>query len=107
MILRSLAAIGMAAGLGGCAAGAPQAESPGGVRDVDYECDGGQTLAVRFLTAESVAILRRGDDEIRLAQQPAGSGFLYAHGPNSIRGKGEELTVVIGRRVPLHCTAVR
>ncbi|MFN9730922.1 MAG: MliC family protein [Pseudomonadota bacterium] len=107
MILRTLGVIGLAAALASCAAGPRGATGGDAARTVDFECDGGEAFSVRFLPAESAAVLVRGGDEIRLQQQPAASGFLYLHGPTAIRGKGDELTLEIGRRVPLHCTAVR
>ena len=42
---------------------------------------------------------------IELQQQPSGSGFIYSNGPNTIRGKGNDLTVEIGRMVPIQCKA--
>lgn len=107
MILRTVLAVGTTLALASCAGGAHERAPGDEPSTVDFECDGGEVLSVRFLPAESAAVLVRGGDEIRLQQQPAASGFLYQHGPTAIRGKGDELTVEIGRRVPLRCTAVR
>lgn len=74
-------------------------------RRVRYACDSGETVEVRFFPAQGVAVLVRGGATIELQQQPAGSGFAYGNGPNTIRGKGDALTLEIGRRVPIQCTA--
>ena len=42
---------------------------------------------------------------IDLAQQRSASGFIYSNGPNTIRGKGDALTIEIGRMVPIQCQA--
>jgi membrane-bound inhibitor of C-type lysozyme len=42
---------------------------------------------------------------IELQQMPSASGFVYSNGPNTVRGKGNELTVEIGRMVPIQCVA--
>jgi hypothetical protein len=47
----------------------------------------------------------RNGENIPLSQQPSGSGFMYSNGPNTIRGKGNDLTVEIGRMVPIQCSA--
>lgn len=74
-------------------------------REVAYTCSNGETIAVRFFPANGVAVLVRNGQTIELQQQPSGSGFAYSNGPNTVRGKGDELTVEIGRMVPLRCTA--
>ena len=86
---------------GGGAAPAPAAD----VREVAFDCDGGQSLVVRFHTDEERAVLVRNGDGIELRQQPSASGFIYSNGPNTIRGKGDDLTVEIGRMVPIQCKA--
>ena len=37
--------------------------------------------------------------------QPSGSGFAYGDGRHNLRGKGDALTLEVGRRVPLQCMA--
>lgn len=106
MVLRTLVSIGIGMGLAACASGTPERAGADAVSAVDFECDGGETLSVRFLPAASAAVLLRGGDELQLEQQPVASGFHYRHGATAIRGKGNELIVEIGRRVPLRCTAV-
>lgn len=74
-------------------------------REVAFACDNGETLSVRFFTAEGIAVLVRHGKTIELQQQPSGSGFIYSNGPNAIRGKGLDLTVTIGRMAPIQCQA--
>ena len=88
----------------GCATAVHQNHSANG-HEVAFSCTNGESLSVRFLQAPSVAILMRNGDSIELPQQRSGSGFIYSNGPNTIRGKGNDLTVEIGRMVPLQCKA--
>ena len=74
-------------------------------REVSFSCMNGETLSVRFSPAQGVAVLVRNGNNIELQQQPTGSGFLYSNGPNTIRGKGDELMLEIGRMVPVPCKA--
>ncbi len=85
---------------------APAVSSPApNERQVQFVCSNGETLSVRFLEREATAILTRHGTDIALTQRPSGSGFIYSNGPNTIRGKGSDLTVEIGRMLPLQCTA--
>ena len=68
-------------------------------------CTNGTAIAVRFSPANETAVLTHQGSSITLTQQPSGSGFIYSNGPSTIRGKGDDLTVEIGRMVPLQCTA--
>ena len=61
---------------------------------------------MRFFPRQGVAVLVRHGMPIELQQQPSGSGFVYSNGPNTVRGKGDEITIEIGRMVPLACKAV-
>ncbi len=86
----------------------PDAPAPsaaaGELREVEFACDGGQSVTVRFHPDER-AVLVRNNEEIELRQQVSGSGFIYGNGPTTIRGKGEDLTVEIGRMAPIRCRA--
>lgn len=82
-------------------------DQPADAISVDFACTNGETLSVRYQRDPDVAILTRNGVAIELPQQRSGSGFIYSNGPNTIRGKGDDLTVEIGRMVPLHCTAIR
>jgi membrane-bound inhibitor of C-type lysozyme len=68
-----------------------------------YACDGGQSIEVRFFIREGRAVLVREEKRMELQQQRTGSGFLYANGPTSIRGQGNELILQDGRSLPLRC----
>lgn len=74
-------------------------------RDVAFLCANGESVSVRFSPATDTAILTRNGENIALQQQPSGSGFMYSNGPNTIRGKGDSLTIEIGRMVPIQCKA--
>lgn len=81
------------------------ATAPEAPTEVTYECDRGDPLVVVYDRDAGTAVLVRGDDRVTLAQEPVGSGFAYRAGPTAIRGKGDDLTVEIGRMVPLQCRA--
>ncbi len=75
-------------------------------RDVTFSCTNGESISVRFAQATRSAILMRNGESIELQQQPSGSGFIYSNGPNTIRGKGDNLSVELGRRMPIQCVAI-
>jgi len=75
------------------------------VRRVMFDCANGEQLEMRFFPARAVALLMRNGETIELQQQISGSGFIYSNGPTTVRGKGRELTVEIGRVGPIRCTA--
>lgn len=99
----------VAAAITGLASGSSSAYSSNdnlpNEREVAFICDNGETLSVRFFTAEGIAVLVRNGKSIELQQQPSGSGFIYSNGPNAIRGKGNNLAVEIGRMAPIQCKA--
>lgn len=70
---------------------------------VTYHCQRGESIDVLFTS--SAAILTRNSEQHTLAQQPTASGFLYSNGKISIRGKGENIILEIGRMAPLDCSA--
>lgn len=74
-------------------------------REVAFTCSNGPDLSVRFFPAQGVAVLVRGGQTTELQQEPSGSGFVYASRTTTIRGKGDDLTVEIGRMAPLQCKA--
>jgi len=88
----------------GCTSLTGQAE-PTGERRVGFTCDNGEEVEVRFFPLQGVAVLVRHGKTIELQQQPSGSGFIYSNGPNTLRGKGDEIMIEIGRMVPIKCTA--
>lgn len=75
-------------------------------RNVTFSCTNGETVSVRFQPDDDMAVLTRHHTDIELQQQPSASGFIYSNGPNTIRGKGDELIVEIGRMVPIQCKAI-
>lgn len=93
--------------MAGCAvpsASEPDSE-PTGERRVDFRCANGETVQLRFFPQQGVAVLVRGGSMVELQQQPAASGFVYANGPTTVRGKGDDLILEIGRMVPIRCRA--
>lgn len=88
----------------GCSHAQPPTTPPAR-HDVDFVCDQGEKLSVRFFPQHGVAVLVRHGETIELQQQPSGSGFIYSNGPNTIRGKGSALRVEIGRMRAIECEA--
>lgn len=88
----------------GCSHAQPPTTPPAR-HDVDFVCDQGEKLSVRFFPQHGVAVLVRHGKTIELQQQPSGSGFIYSNGPNTIRGKGSALRVEIGRMRAIECEA--
>lgn len=88
-----------------CVARPPIDDGSANFREVAFTCANGPDVSVRFFPAQGVAVLVRNGATLELQQQPSGSGFIYSNGPTTIRGKGDELTVEIGRMVPLRCKA--
>lgn len=85
----------------GCAS--TQGQSTG-ERRVTFDCSQGEEIEMRFLP-QGVAVLVHKDTTLELQQRPSASGFIYSDGPNTVRGKGNDLTVEIGRMMPLKCRA--
>lgn len=102
--MRAIAIALLAASVSACTTTSP-GEPPEAIT-VDFACTNGETLTVRYQRDPDIAILLRNGDAIELPQQRSGSGFIYSNGPNTIRGKGDDLTVEIGRMVPLQCHAM-
>jgi membrane-bound inhibitor of C-type lysozyme len=73
-------------------------------RRVKFACDNGEDVEVHFKPPGLAVLLRNGETK-ELQQQPAASGFLYSKGHFSIRGKGDELHVEVGKMTPLECVA--
>jgi membrane-bound inhibitor of C-type lysozyme len=71
-----------------------------------FACDDGQTVEMRFFPMQDLALMTRDGTTLELPQQVSASGFIYSNGPNTVRGKGDELTVEIGRRAPIQCQAL-
>jgi membrane-bound inhibitor of C-type lysozyme len=89
-------------------AGAGEAASvgePTGERRAQFSCDDGNTIEMRFFPLQGVGVLVRDGATMELQQQVSASGFVYSNGPTTVRGKGDELRLEIGRRVPIVCQA--
>ena len=107
----------MASLLAACAAPAPSSSpasapvsssvsAPASIITVNYVCDGGSTLRVRFDNAAGMAYVSQPDGvELRLPQQRAASGIWYATPQHELRGKGDAATWTVGRRMPMQCKA--
>lgn len=78
---------------------------PTGERRVRFVCENGEALEMRFFPLQGVGVLVRNGETIELQERPVASGFLYSNGPLAVRGKGDELMLEIGRRVPIRCQA--
>ena len=92
------------AGLAACA-GKPQRPVAAGMNRVLFDCGNDEQVEMRFFPAQGVAVLVRNGKPMELRQQPSASGFIYSNGPNTVRGKGREISVEIGRMVPIRCEA--
>jgi membrane-bound inhibitor of C-type lysozyme len=66
-------------------------------RTVQYFCNDGERLTVRFDPARGIAVVERGESEMELRQEPSGSGFRYGNARAEIRGQGDELIFEMGR----------
>lgn len=72
---------------------------------VIYNCAHDEQVEMRFFPQQGVAVMVRRGDTIELQQQRSASGFIYSNGPNTVRGKGTDLQIEIGRMMPIQCTA--
>lgn len=88
----------------GCTSAQIETEAAG-ERRVSFVCGNGDNVEMRFFPLRREAVLVRHGEAIKLQQQPSGSGFIYSNGPNTVRGKGEEIMIEIGRMVPIKCQA--
>ena len=77
------------------------------VNVIAYQCeqDLGQ-IEVRFFPTEDKAELVLEDATHELLAERAASGFWYTNGLYTLRGKGMDLWLEIGRRAPIECQAV-
>lgn len=75
------------------------------VSEVSYTCDQGASIQVRFFPDEGTAVLVRNGKSVKLQPEPAGSGFHYSNGHTRIRGKGNNLRVLVGKMAPVNCSA--
>lgn len=76
-------------------------------RRVRFACDNGEEVEMHFMPQKGIGVLLRNGETKELKQQPAASGFQYSSGHFSVRGKGDELIVEVGKMVPLKCKALK
>jgi membrane-bound inhibitor of C-type lysozyme len=90
--------------LAGCA-GSEKLPTMKDYTEVSYLCERGSSVLVRFYEDQGLAVLVRNDEEFELQQESAASGFFYTNMKVSIRGKGEEISIEIGRMAAIPCHA--
>ncbi|WP_158970145.1 MliC family protein [Paraglaciecola sp. L3A3] len=73
--------------------------------EVTYDCERGQPILVHFYKEQELAELIREGQVTELKQEPSASGYYYTNMKVSIRGKGNELTLEIGRMAAITCRA--
>lgn len=81
----------------------PSAPAPPAERAYAFTCDNGERIQVRFSQARKLATLVRNGESVELPQQPSGSGFIYGNGRTTLRGKGDDLILEIGKMAPIRC----
>ncbi|WP_326536372.1 MliC family protein [Pseudorhodoferax sp.] len=72
---------------------------------VAYACEGGMRIELRFEREQALATLADGY-QVRLQQQPSGSGFWYAGEGHVLRGKGREAQWTVGQAAPVACLVI-
>ena len=71
---------------------------------VQYRCgQSAGTLVMHYFPYQSHADLVYQGVTHRLLQQSAASGMWYSNGKYSVRGKGSELWLEVGRSAPIYC----
>jgi len=98
--MRTLFALFTALLLAACAS--PSSVPP----PVVYACEDGSVLNVRFVP-EGAYVSTAGAQEILLPQLPTASGISHGTAQYQLRGKGDEATWTVGRRVPTACRVRR
>ena len=89
------------AGCAGMADGPTAAPSPG-LKEYDYACADGTRLKVVF-EKNHASVTQNGGQVLILPQMPAGSGIRYATPRHELRGKGNDATWTVGRKVAVEC----
>lgn len=87
--------------LAACGSSGPKRPTPQGVI---YDCDDYPDLDVQFAADKSEArVVLENGDTITLVRQPVANGFAYSDGAYAMRGVGDKLEWMIGRRAPIKC----
>ena len=80
--------------------------SPPPIAPYVYACEDGSVLTVRFVP-DAAYVTAVGGQELYLPQFASGSGFWYGTAQYELRGKGDEVTWTVARRVPTSCSVRR
>ena len=103
----SLAAMLVSFLLAGCTtASTPSNGAQENYPQADYRCDDGTEFTVIFDQQEDAALVMINSDTLRLESQRPASGMWYASPTHEFRGKGDEATWTVGRRVPSDCRVI-
>jgi heat shock protein HslJ len=94
--------LGCASTLAAAAPREPQTSGASAAGQVEYLCDGGQSLSVTF-EDKAARIAEPSGRRVTLDQRPAASGIFYEAGGESLRGKGQEITWSRAGASPLTC----
>jgi len=103
-----IAATAIATTLAGCAGGHTTEDTTDSAdqqaRSAEYVCQDGSQFTVIFDSPETAKVEMHGDT-FELERQRSGSGMAYAsaNGQHQLRGKGNEATWTVGRRMPVQC----
>ena len=103
--LQSLALIAVIVGTGAACVGTGPQLNEGSERRVQYTCEDGKTLEMRYSPGPGPATLTRDGRAIELVQQPDGLEMHYSNGQITVRGRDSDLRLEIGRRAPIACRA--
>lgn len=97
--------------LAGCATTTPSAPpppmpAPPEMR-VEYVCDNGETVTVRYFPQQGVGVLVRGGQNTELQQSATPPGFTYSGGPTTLRVADDRLsmTMQVGMMATTACKA--
>lgn len=103
----SLASVLVSLLLVGCTTASTHSNDPqDNYPQTDYRCDDGTEFTVIFDQQEDAALVMINGDTLRLESQRPASGMWYATPTHEFRGKGDEATWTVGRRVPSECKVI-
>lgn len=75
---------------------------------VQYLCQQGDSFAVQYYHHGAEAVLIQSEQQTVLNREPTASGFAYGNGGTvTLRGKGDEVQLIIGRKAAVTCRSVR
>lgn len=88
--------------LAGCATAKQTESGSEGLKDYDYTCEDGSRMKVVFEDNHAV-VTQKGGTVLILPQMPSGSGIRYATPRHELRGKGNDATWTVGRKMAVNC----